>query len=348
MKLSEQPPHYLHYLGVSFGLTKSLHKFWKNNHYIPVYLRQTANDLTGEHTCVMLKVLEGRESKWLSEFANDFHKRFLSLLSYEFKKFTALESLNVIESAKKAEKLADNSEVNSFRNRSLTKEELDSILSPFDLKRLDSYSNNLLDYHVIVDLLPKLAMLYFSGKLSDGVSLSSVQACILLAIGLQHKNIDDITKELNLPSNQTIAMFSKIMRKFSIYFREVLSKAIGESLPEAKDDELASMNGEIITTYNAAETIDKMEDDLEIAGNEAISAMKEKQKELINSLNLNKYAIDDNQEEWSQSKKDLEKAIKNKGSVAIKSNKKRKQESAEQIYNEEMGSAKKSKKKSKK
>ncbi|CAG98875.1 ribosome biosynthesis protein KRE33 [Kluyveromyces lactis] len=348
LKLSEQTPHFLHYLGVSYGLTKSLHKFWKNNGFVPVYLRQTANDLTGEHTCVMVKVLEGRESKWLAEFAKDFHKRFLSLLSFDFKKFTAIEALNVIESAKKGETLDQDSEGRSFQNKVLTRDQLDSIFSPFDLKRLESYANNLLDYHVIVDLLPMMALLYFSGKLGDGVSLSSVQSCILLAIGLQHKGIDDITKELNLPSNQTIAMFSKIIRKFTNFFREVLSESIEKTLPQIKDQEIAEMNGEEVLSYNAAEVIDKMEDDLENAGNEAISAMREKQKELINSLNLNKYEIDETGEGWEESSKELSKAVKSQGTVAIKSGKKRKQESAEQILNEEMAPSRKFKKKGKK
>lgn len=46
----------LHWLGVSFGLTSSLFAFWSRNKMSPVYLRQTANSLTGEHTTIMLKV----------------------------------------------------------------------------------------------------------------------------------------------------------------------------------------------------------------------------------------------------------------------------------------------------
>lgn len=344
LKLSEQPPHFLHYLGVSYGLTSSLHKFWKKNKFVPVYLRQTANDLTGEHTCVMLNVLEGRESHWLSEYANDFHKRFLSLLSYEFRKFSAVQALNVIESVKKANGLSGNAE-NKHAARPLTKEDIDQVLSPFDLKRLDSYANNLLDYHVIVDLLPLLSSLYFSGRMGSSVSLSSVQSAILLAVGLQRKSVDDVSKELNLPFNQAIAMFAKIIRKFSIYFREVVSQSIERSMPEAKDDNIAEMNGEEVTALNASSVMEKMDDDLEKAGTRALTAMQEKQKELINSLNLDKYAIDDNAEEWAQSKKDLDKAAKKNGTVAVKSNKKRKTENAEDIFNAEMSAVKKSSKK---
>jgi N-acetyltransferase 10 len=36
------PPQKLHYLGVSYGLTEPLLKFWKKSGYIPVYIRQTS------------------------------------------------------------------------------------------------------------------------------------------------------------------------------------------------------------------------------------------------------------------------------------------------------------------
>ncbi|KAH3901377.1 ribosome biosynthesis protein KRE33 SCDLUD_002869 [Saccharomycodes ludwigii] len=342
LKLSEQPPHFLHYLGVSYGLTNSLHKFWKRNRFVPVYLRQTSNDLTGEHTCVMLKVLDNREDNWLSEFARDFHKRFLSLLSYDFKKFSASQALNVIQSAKRGEG-------KDYHVEPMTKTELDKILSPFDLKRLDSYANNLLDYHVILDLLPALSLLFFTNRMGESINLSSVQCAILLAVGLQHKSIDDVTKELNLPSNQVIAIFAKIMRKFSLYFRQLLSSHIEEELPKMEEDKIREMNGEDITAFDAGEILDKMDVELEEAGSEAVKAMKDRQKELINSLDLKKYAINDDTDEWKSQKQSLEKAAKNKGVVSVKSGtKKRNSGTAENIYKEEMGSLKKSKKPKKK
>lgn len=54
-KLSERKPAPLHYIGTSFGVTKELFTFWKKNNFVPIYLRQTANELTGEHTCVMIR-----------------------------------------------------------------------------------------------------------------------------------------------------------------------------------------------------------------------------------------------------------------------------------------------------
>ncbi|KAH3676167.1 hypothetical protein WICMUC_002189 [Wickerhamomyces mucosus] len=332
LKLSEKSPHYLHYLGVSYGLTPSLHKFWKNNKFIPVYLRQTANDLTGEHTCVMISSLESRENKWLSEFAKDFHKRFLSLLSYDFKTFGAVQALNLIESTRSSQNL---SEVEQ-----LTKFQLDQIFSPFDLKRLESYSNNLLDYHVIVDLLPAISLIYFSGRVQE-IKLSSIQIAILLAIGLQRKSIDDISKELNLPSNQTIAMFSKIIRKISSFFRDLVGRSIGEALPALQDHVVEEMDGEKPTQrFEAVE--ETIEEELNGEGKEAVKALREKQRELINSLNLDKYNIEDDIE---LNGKELAKAAETGNVVALKNKKnKRKQEKASDIYEEEIKHVKKLKK----
>ena len=58
LKLNERRSERLDYLGVSFGLTNDLLRFWKKSSFLPVYLRQTTNDLTGEHSCIMIKELK--------------------------------------------------------------------------------------------------------------------------------------------------------------------------------------------------------------------------------------------------------------------------------------------------
>ena len=59
-KLSECTPVQLDYIGVSFGLNQRLHKFWKRAGYIPLYLRQTANEYDSSHNPLpMFKSLKG-------------------------------------------------------------------------------------------------------------------------------------------------------------------------------------------------------------------------------------------------------------------------------------------------
>lgn len=341
LKLSEKRPYYLHYLGVSYGLTPQLLKFWRRSGFTPVYLRQTANELTGEHTSIMLHVLENREKGWLDEFAKDFHKRFLLLLSYEFRKFSAVQALNIMESA-------DIRITGNNKTEVVKKGSLNEMLSPFDLKRLESYANNLIDYHVIVDMLPLIALFYFLRKTGSEVSLSSVQAAILLAIGLQHKDMDQISAELNLPSNQSMAMFSKIIRKFSAFFRTVLSRSIEEDMPLLEDPNVKEMDGEV-DQIDLEAVEGELRKDLEEAGDEAVKELKERQKELINALNLDKYAIADDAE-WEAAGEQVIKAAKKNGVVSVqnKNVKRRKGESASEIYEQEMKKASKKPKKLKK
>lgn len=71
-RLTERKPEALEYLGVSYGLTPQLLRFWKRSGYVPLYIRQTTNELTGEHTCVMVRGIgdaHGDNVEWLAEFA---------------------------------------------------------------------------------------------------------------------------------------------------------------------------------------------------------------------------------------------------------------------------------------
>lgn len=65
---------------------------------------------------------------------------------------------------------------------------------------LQAYSSNLVDYHLILDLLPSLARLYLSGQLP--ATLSYGQAAILLCLGLQQRELNDVEAALGLPGNQ--------------------------------------------------------------------------------------------------------------------------------------------------
>ena len=54
-KLTGVKPNYVYYLGTSFGLTQGLYSFWKKKGYKPLYIKLTPNDITHEHSCIMIK-----------------------------------------------------------------------------------------------------------------------------------------------------------------------------------------------------------------------------------------------------------------------------------------------------
>ncbi|KAI0769934.1 GNAT acetyltransferase 2-domain-containing protein [Fomes fomentarius] len=287
-RLTERKPETLDYLGVSYGLTSPLLRFWKRAGYVPLYLRQTQSELTGEHTCVMVRGLNSStesELEWLGEFAKvtDFRRRFLTLLSYKFREFGSVTALSVLEAANAGVKKLDEDP-----SRELGSAELSISLSPFDLKRLDSYANNQLDYHVIMDLLPTIAQLYFEKRVGSEVHLSAVQSSILLALGLQRKTVEEIEAELQLQVSQVLALFVKVIKKMTKRLLDVQKAAISATLPDAnavKSIARTKADGSKVE-FRPLETT--LEEELEEAGDEATRAMREKQRAMIDALDLSK------------------------------------------------------------
>ncbi|KAG9256068.1 GNAT acetyltransferase 2-domain-containing protein [Emericellopsis atlantica] len=354
-KMHQRKPAALDYLGVSYGMTPPLHKFWKRAAFSPVYIRQTANDLTGEHTCIMLRPLEtSADRTWAGAFARDFQKRFLSLLSYKFKEFPAITALSIDESANKG---AQHDEVEIAP---LTKAELDMQLSPFDLKRIHSYAQSHIDYHAILDLMPAIATWYFTGRIKASVKLTPVQQSILLAIGLQRKDIDGVSADLpTVETSQLLSMFTKIMKKVDVHFTTLVTQAADESLPRAQNlgvsraDASGAHDDEVVDEKYAPLDV-TLDEELEEGGDEALRALKQKQRQLIDSLPLDQYEIEGDAPAWQEAESKVRAATKEgraAGEVSVKTGKaKRKagQQTAAEVYDEVFGEKKKKHKKSKK
>eukprot|EP01084_Bolivina_argentea_P209735 357186_1 len=87
----------LHWIGVSYGLTLKLFKFWKANGFFPVYLRQNVNEVTGEHSCIMIRTLTSNEvqNDWIHSFCIDFGRRFEHLLAYQFRQLDIITAPSV-------------------------------------------------------------------------------------------------------------------------------------------------------------------------------------------------------------------------------------------------------------
>uniref|UniRef100_A0A8C7DTM6 RNA cytidine acetyltransferase n=1 Tax=Oncorhynchus kisutch TaxID=8019 RepID=A0A8C7DTM6_ONCKI len=278
LKLSERRAERLEYLGVSYGLTPPLLKFWKKAGFVPVYLRQTPNDLTGEHSLVMLKELNTVEApeqgQWLSAFWKDFRRRFLSLLSYQFSSFSPSMALNILQNKSTTK-----------TDATLSSSELSGQFSPYDLKRLEMYSRNMVDYHLIMDLIPAVARMFFLKQLGD-VTLSAAQCALLLGVGLQHKSVDQLEKEIDLPSSQLMGLFNRLIRKVVQFFNRIQEKAIEAEMVVSKD-------------ISMEPTVKTLNDDLD----EVAKEFQEKHRqdmEKVKEMDLQQYLIRGDDEEWDQ------------------------------------------------
>jgi N-acetyltransferase 10 len=139
-------------------------------------------------------------------------------------------------------------------------------------------------------MVPAIAEYYFANRLGGKVSLSGVQQSILLAIGLQRKSMDDLEKELSLPSSQLLAMFLKIMRKMSTHFRGLVEGAVADTMPAERNSvpapSAAHDDAVVEDRFKPLET--GLEDELRDGAEEIDQEMREKQRALIDALPLDK------------------------------------------------------------
>lgn len=189
----------------------------------------------------------------------------------------------------------------------LTPAEVRFFLTSDDLSRLASYAHNLVDYHMIMDLLPQLARLYFARRLGE-VSLSALQETILIGQGLQHKTVDQLMGEFpKVDSSQVLALFNRSVRKMQKYLEvgmrclcypgraEQRCRLRGARRQEVRGDgdrEDAAGRQESQRGRNGGSAPAK---DLQAAGKEVTKKMEAK-----NRADLEEYAIQGSENEWSK------------------------------------------------
>ncbi|BFG01397.1 RNA cytidine acetyltransferase [Drosophila madeirensis] len=220
-RLHERTPEPVDYIGTSYGLTPELLKFWKAAGFVPVYLSQKANELTAEHSCIMLHT--PGTTPWLGLYYQDFRRRVLKLMGKTFREFETKLCLALLK----------NKSASESGSKPLDKHTLDVFFLPHDLKRLESYARQQSEFRLILDLLTDIAQLYFQGRF-ESLQLDLVQQGILLALGVQGKTVDMLGQELNMPGNQLLAKFFDAMKKCNQCFRSIIEQHIeGGMLQEA-------------------------------------------------------------------------------------------------------------------
>jgi N-acetyltransferase 10 len=326
LPLTEVDAPRLDWVGTSFGLTLQLHKFWSRAGMQMLYLRQTQNDLTGEHSAIMLRALpkrSGVDDAWLSAFLVDFRRRFISLLGGPFRDLEVRLAVSVLEGVEGTPSSEHSNAVEPRGSMSgkITVEELDYFLSPHDLKRLELYGRNLCDHHLVTDLLPTVGRLYFTERLGADLSLSSVQAALLCGIGLQNRSVDGLSAEFGLPANQILAMFNKAVRKLSIALNNVVIEKEKGALLSGSRREEAERTAEAMRDV-AKETL---EEDVAEAAKEAMASLQAAEAasslppEIAKNTELLQYAVKGSEKQWQKALEGKDVGASASGTVQIQS-----------------------------
>ncbi|XP_058006358.1 RNA cytidine acetyltransferase 1 isoform X2 [Hevea brasiliensis] len=298
--LRERRPEKLHYLGVSFGLTLELFRFWRKHKFAPFYIGQIPSTVTGEHTCMVLKPLNSDDievsgsDNWgfFGPFYQDFRLRFSRLLESSFRTMEYKLAMSVLDPKIN---YADTDVETTLSTPEGFLRSLRFDLSPYDMERLRVYTENLADFHLILDIVQILARLYFQGKLP--ITMSYVQASVLLCIGLQHQNITCMEEQMKLERTQILSLFIKVMKKFHKYLNGIASNEIESTLPRLKE--------RVLEPHNIS-----VEDDLNEAAKQVEDGMKTKMEDMLNPELLQQYAIVDREG-------DFENALENGGKITL-------------------------------
>lgn len=165
----------------------------------------------------------------------------------------------------------------------------------YDVKRLEMYAQNLVDYHLVLDLLPEMAKLYFTNKLGEDMNISLVQSAILIGMGLQHKSVEDLEKELQLPPNQLLAMFNKIVKKYIALIENKNVSDLSKKL-FVKEPEAAKSNGSSMQPLEQS-----LEEELEEASRRVQKDEQEKKRLL--GIDFKQYEIKGSEKEWTDALK---------------------------------------------
>jgi len=316
-KLSETKPPFVYYLGTAFGLTKELFNFWRKGEFYPVYLKLSENDITGEHSCIMLRPFDvkeeilkinfnsnqseslspqefGNKISWLNPYLSDFKKRLTTLLAYDLKDLSVKLALSLLDpmitSTTNLEKDEDLEDIqNQLANntlKSISKSELDIFISKYDYRRLELYTKNLVKYQMIIDIVPYISKFYFLKKFPN-VKLAYTQAAILLGFGLQYKSFDKINEELNLQTNQLLALFNKMIKKFTSAIKGIYEKEIEkEEMNIFKQSQFGEGKGKQgINIQNPSITLNLRDDLLEESENIKNKEKEERKKFLHEKFN---------------------------------------------------------------
>jgi N-acetyltransferase 10 len=203
---NRMPPN-LDYIGVSFSLNLPLLCFWRKNGFFVIYIRKGNNLNSTETNCIMVKTVSNQTSyPWFFFYRRELLKNFINLLSYDFRFMPVNLVYNIFENLKFG------SETTSVIRLNLRK-----FISSYDFNRLVLFAEeSLISYNKILDLLPVLTRIGFWTFFSKN-HFSFTESCLLIAIGFQYKNIEEVKNELSLRKDSFVFLLKSIIKKLLVY-----------------------------------------------------------------------------------------------------------------------------------
>ncbi|EUD64608.1 hypothetical protein C922_05023 [Plasmodium inui San Antonio 1] len=254
------------YVGTCFGLTKGLLIFWQKNSFIPVYLKQQKNEITGEFSLLMLRHLNQKLKKVFTNFYLDFVRSLCNLLPYAFRRLESFVVFNLLHNNPiilasptrdelllpreksnrgeiEGEEVKEEEQNGSFFSQEdadhyacfyddelLSKENLFYFFHPNDICRLKRFVMESKPFSDILYLMQTVANLILFRKVP--IQLTFLEYTILYAVSLQKKTCQEISDEISINVNQTVALLRKVLHRFYTFLKDLMQKDIEKEVEE--------------------------------------------------------------------------------------------------------------------
>jgi len=199
--LQERYQPSIDYIGVSFSISPKLLCFWLKNGFSLILVKSKREIYWKQTVCVMIRLFSKSNKEsfyWTDFFQREFLKEFLSLCSMDFKYLSTNIIFNIIESCK----------------IKTTKRVLKKYYSSLDLKRLLIFSKmSIVSFKIITYLIPIISKSCLWEFLEKKI-LNLSELLVLISLGLQLKNFNDIKIEFGLKKHNLTKILKGMFNKF--------------------------------------------------------------------------------------------------------------------------------------
>lgn len=171
----------LDWIGSGFGVSIELLSFWNKNGFLPVHITPGRNEVSGEHTLIVLKALNRKIKGRLLQINSDFIKRLIEYLSDELRDIETETAIMLLKTAK--------------RNAPILKPRI----KDEDCKRMEKYFEGLSLYEYVSDVVRPLVRYYYSR--AKKIELNEEEHEIVVGKCLQLKTWREVNNEYSLFQN---------------------------------------------------------------------------------------------------------------------------------------------------
>ncbi len=159
------------WVGSGFGVSPELMRFWIKNGFYPVHITPQRNEVSGEHTLVVIRPLKPHIYSKIEEINADFTRRLIEYLSDELSDLETETAVGLLRSL--------------MRDANIPKPEFGKV----ERKRIKKYFHGMSLYEYVSDVIRPLVRYYYSR--TDRIDLSDEEEILVVGKCLQLRSWRD-------------------------------------------------------------------------------------------------------------------------------------------------------------